>query len=102
MYKAYVAHEQKTTAKTLTFCSLIQYPVCVYLPKGDGFERLPLRSDTVERNFLASANTPLNIGHFVLDFNKMRLKDLDTDNKFKVRRRPQFQLRNNESEPEDG
>ena len=94
--------KQQQQQRPSSFSSLIQYPISVCLPKREGFERLPLRSNTVERNFLASHNTPLNIGHFVLDFNKMRLKDLATHNKFKVRRRPQFQLRNNESEPEDG
>ena len=62
-----------------------------------------MRSDAVERNFLTSADTPLKFGHFVLDFGKMRLKDLDTGHKFKVRRRPQSQLRNTDVESdEDG
>ena len=71
------------------------------LPKIGEVEHLPLRSDTVEQNYLMSGNTPLNFGHFKLDFRRMRLEDLHTGRKFKVRRRPQFQLRHNRAELED-
>ncbi|KAK7109877.1 protein mono-ADP-ribosyltransferase PARP12-like [Littorina saxatilis] len=61
-----------------------------------------LTSARVERNYLTSANTPLKSGRFVLDFGKMRLKDLHLGRKFKVRRRPQVLLDDSDAESDDG
>lgn len=64
-------------------------------------ERLSLNSDKIERHFLTTPSTPMKFDQHVLDLNRMRLKSVQHDRKFKVRRRPQPFLRVTESSESD-
>ncbi|KAL8571071.1 hypothetical protein ACOMHN_010532 [Nucella lapillus] len=59
---------------------------------GEENAKLPVKSDIVEQNYETSARTPMRFGHFELNFARMRLKDANTNCKFKVRRRPMLLL----------
>lgn len=63
---------------------------------------LPVTSETVEQTYQVDARKLMEFDRFVIDFAKMRLKDVEEGRKFKVRRRPLLALKRRDTESEAG